>query len=72
MPLCTSLYTGAFKNCTALTSIDLPSCTRIGISCFSSCSNLQFVNSPVLKTVEKYALRRERSPFLWLQPGKWV
>lgn len=42
---------GAFAECTALTTVDMPSLVTIGEQTFYCCDSLKYVNFPVLETI---------------------
>ena len=45
----------AFRNCSALTTVDLPLVTSIGGNAFNGCSNLTTVDLPLVTSVGSYA-----------------
>lgn len=51
----TSIGYQAFKNCSALTSVKMPSVTSIGCEAFSSCSNLTSVAIPSVTSIDRRA-----------------
>ena len=53
IPLCAGDY--AFYNCTALTSVDLPSATSIGSYAFSNCKALTSIDLPLATTIDDMA-----------------
>ena len=48
----------AFRNCSALVSVDLPSATRIDSYAFSDCSSLVSINFPLVTNIESDAFFR--------------
>ena len=51
LPVCTTIGSNAFFNCSGLQSVDLPVCTTIGSQAFYGCSGLQSVDLPVCTTI---------------------
>ena len=48
----TSIGSGAFQDCKAITSVTMPSVTSIGSQAFSDCSNLTSVTMPSVTSIE--------------------
>ena len=48
----TSIGSGAFQDCKAITSVTMPSVTSIGSQAFSGCSNLTSVTMPSVTSIE--------------------
>ncbi len=48
----TSIASGAFQDCKAITSVTMPSVTSIGSQVFSKCSNLTSVTMPSVTSIE--------------------
>ncbi len=51
LPKCTSISSGAFKECPNLKSINLPLCETIGQEAFYGCASLETVSIPECKTI---------------------
>ena len=54
-PVCTSIGTFAFANCSNLTTASFPSATRIGTYAFASCAKLETASFPSVTTIGLYA-----------------
>ena len=55
MPSVTTIGSGAFSGCSALTSVSMPAVTTIGVSAFSACSALTSLSMPLVETLSNYA-----------------
>ena len=50
-----SIGSNAFRNCSSLTSIDLPNVTSIGSNAFDSCSSLTSIHLPKVTSIGRNA-----------------
>ncbi len=53
----TAVPNAAFRDCTSITSVDLPLCTSIGDQAFYSCTNLASVDLPLCTSIGASAFR---------------
>lgn len=61
LPAATSIYEGAFKDCTKLNNVSLPGCIALSLGAFENCTGLTSIELPLCRYIKESVFKNNTS-----------